>query len=228
MKIKCLATGSTGNCYLVDTGCGCIILDAGVNLDKIVSNVNLNDVLFAFISHEHQDHSKSAQKLATRRVKVLGGNLIHDFVKISNLGQIGAKFQVFAFPVKHGECNCGGLIVKNIENNECLLYITDFTICKWDLSDFKFTHVMVECNYCEDFINQVEDYKIKRQINTHMGLKGVQVFLDTLDLSMCKEILLIHQSQGMGDAITMGSTIYSKYRIKTGVCKQYGGIDYYG
>jgi hypothetical protein len=26
----------------------------------------------------------------------------------------------------------------------------------------------------------------------------------------------------------MGATIYAKYRIPTGVCKQYGGIEYYG
>ena len=228
MNIKCLATGSSGNCYLVDTGCGCIILDAGINFDKIVSNVNLNDVIFAFISHEQKDHSKSASKLLSRRVKVIGGNLGQDFTKNVIEGKNGSKLEVYTFPILHGECENYGIIVQDANNGECLLYCTDFNICEWDLRDFKFTQVMVECNYCEDYIAGIDSYKVKRQINTHMGLNGIQVFLDTLDLSICKKILLVHQSQGLGDSITMGSTIYAKYRIPTGVCKQYGGIEYYG
>lgn len=228
MKIKCLASGSTGNCYIIEMGSSCFVLDAGIDINKICKEVNLNEVDFAFISHEHKDHSRSAQKLDLRGVEIVGGNLprVFEEIVLSSLNQ--AEFKVYCFNVEHGECICSALVVENLITKEHLLYATDFNVCKPDLSMFKFTHIMVECNYCEDLIGRVQDFKTRRQINTHMGLEGVQLFLDTLDLSRCKEIILMHQSQSMGDGIVMGATIYSKYKIKTGVCKQYGGIDYYG
>lgn len=228
MRIRCLASGSTGNCYIVNSGDSCFILDAGIDIKKIINEVNLNDVDFAFISHEHNDHCKSSKKLEIRGVPVVWGNLPRVFEEIASMGLKQGNLKGYCFNVEHGESICSGLIAENMLNGESLLYITDFNICKPDLSMFKFTHIMVECNYCDDLIEGVEDFKTRRQINTHMGLKGLQTFLDGLDLSRCKEIILMHQSQTFGDAITMGATIYSKYRIRTGVCKQYGGIDYYG
>ncbi len=236
MKISCLASGSTGNCYLVKMGGSCFILDAGITIDSIVSKVNLNDVDFAFISHEHKDHSKSADKLVLRGVKIVKGNLIHDFVKIAPTTEFDTKFQVFCFPVQHGDEQNAGIIVYCNETKECLLYATDFNICKYDIQAFlnayipqaKFTHIMVECNYIEELVQGMDDIKTKRQINTHMGLNGLQLFLDKLDLSKCQEIVLVHMSQGYGDSIWMPATIYSKYKIKTGICQQWGGIDYYG
>lgn len=236
MKISCLASGSTGNCYLVNLGSSCLLLDVGIPIDSIVSKVNLNEVSVAFISHSHKDHSKSAENLALRGVKIIKGNLIRDFVKITPMAKFGAEFQVFCFPIEHGEEANSGIIIHNSATEECLLYATDFNRCKYDIQAFlntyipsaKFTNIIVECNYLEELVDGKEDIKTKRQINTHMGLAGLQKFLNMLDLSECKEILLIHLSQEYGDPIVMASTIYSKYRIRTGVCKQWGGIDYYG
>ena len=109
-----------------------------------------------------------------------------------------------------------------------MLYATDFNICEYDLSGFQFTRIIVECNYLEEKIKGHADIKTIRQINTHMGLDGLLIFLDSLDLSKCEEIDLVHLSKDYGDKIIMGSTVYSNYKIRTGVCLQYGGIEYYG
>lgn len=233
--IKCIASGSTGNCYIVQLGSGCFILDAGVSIEKINKEINLNNVDFCFISHNHKDHSKSFEKLVFRGVEIIEGKLIGGFEKIALNGRFRAKYSVLCFPVEHGEEKNGGIIVISKETNECLLYVTDFNICKYDIKKWleyfmpgaKLTHVMVECNYCDDLIT-LENEKAQRQINTHMSLNGLQLFLDKLDLTKCKEILLLHISQTYGDSIVMASTIYSRYKIKTGICKQWGGIDYYG
>jgi hypothetical protein len=226
MKIECLASGSTGNCYLVHLGNNCIILDAGIPIKEITKKVNLNDVSLAFISHNHKDHSASILDLALRGILVWEGKNYQEFVKMPKTRRFDTDTTMYCFPVEHGECKNGGFILQH--KNECLLYITDFNICKWNLENFKFTHVMVECNYCEKLIDNKEDIKVRRQINTHMGLEGLQIFLDSLDLSKAQEIILMHQSQSLGDSVVMGATIYNKYKIKTGVCRQWGGIDYYG
>lgn len=226
MKIECLASGSTGNCYLVNLGGDCIILDAGISIGEITKKVNLNNIALAFISHEHKDHWKSTRELALRGISIWEGRLYQDFIKIPKIGRFSTNVSMYCFPVEHGSCNNCGFILQT--ENECLLYITDFSLCRWKLDAFKFTHIMVECNYCESLIEGKEDMKVRRQINTHMGLEGLQIFMDSLDLSNTQEIVLMHQSQSLGDGVVMGATIYDKYKIKTGVCKQWGGIDYYG
>lgn len=227
-NIKCLGTGSSGNCYILEID-GCqILLDAGIKqFENIVANVNLNDILFAYISHEHKDHSKHYEKLVLRGVLVLDGINTHEITKNTIESLKGTKFNLFRVPINHGKTNNCALIIET--KNECVLYATDFNLCEYDLSIFKFTHIMVECNYLESMVKNVnDDIKVLRQINTHMGLDGCQIFLDSLDLSKCKEIDLIHISEGYGDSIIMGATIYQRYQIRTGVCKKNGGIEYYG
>lgn len=228
MEIRCLASGSTGNCYLVNPGSGWIMLDAGIPLKQVYKHINLNDVELAFISHAHKDHSKSLQELLSKGVKVLEGNLIGNYDKIFSYGKFRGKFRILGVPVQHGEEPNGALIVEDLNSNELLLYATDFNICKTNLKEYKFTRIMVECNYIEEFMCGELAEKENRQINTHMGLNGLIIFLNTLDLSECREIILMHLSQSYGDPIVMGASIYSTYGIKTGVCRQWGGIDYYG
>jgi len=220
-QFKCLATGSSGNCYLLDLGGGCIILDAGITIKKILDNINFNDVIFACISHSHNDHKASMPDLLRKHIQIFYGGS-NTKPKFSNC----KGHKIIQMPIEHGECINNAFIIKY--ENECVLYATDFTLCEYDLSEFKFTRVIVECNFCEDLIPTEMDLKTKRQINTHMSLNGLKIFLDSLNLSTCKEIDLIHKSNQYGNAVVMGATIYSKYKIRTGVCKQFGGVAYYG
>lgn len=227
VEVKCLATGSTGNCYLLKIDGETVILDAGCDWNKLVAAQNLNDVLFAYISHEHKDHSLNYKKLRLRGVKCLDGITNQEFVKNQINGKFQAKnIEIYRVPILHGKVNNNALIIKTPD--ECVLYATDFSLCEYDLSEFRFTHILVECNYLEERAKGHLDIKTIRQINTHMGLDGLKVFLDSLELRWCKEIDLIHMSQQYGNDVIMGSSIYSRYKIKTGVCQQYGGIEYYG
>ena len=220
-QFKCLATGSSGNCYLLNLGGGCIILDAGITIKKILDNVNLNDVIFTCISHQHNDHKVAMPDLLRKRVQVFYGGS-NEKVKFNTC----KGHKIIQVPVAHGECINNAFVIKY--KDECILYATDFTLCEYDLSEFRFTRVIVECNFCEDLIPSEMDLKTKRQINTHMSLNGLKIFLDKLNLTGCKEIDLIHKSNQYGNAVVMGATIYSRYKIRTGVCKQFGGVAYYG
>ena len=226
VEVKCLATGSTGNCYILKQEGNTVILDAGCKWDKITANQNLNEVSFAYISHIHKDHSLNCIPLRTRGVNVLDGASVKEVIKSQIKGKNGTNMAVYRIPIHHGNVNNCALVIKT--RNECVLYATDFNLCEYDLSLFKFTHILVECNYLEDRVKGKEDAKTIRQINTHMGLDGLKIFLDSLDLSQCQEIDLIHLSQQYGNNVIMGSSIYTRYKIKTGVCQQYGGIEYYG
>lgn len=229
MEFECLATGSTGNCYLVKTGSSNILLDAGIRIQNIIRRINLNQLDFCFISHEHSDHSKALKDLQKRGVNIIYNPTIQQPTKNPKYGQIQATWSI---PVAHGKTPCTALIIQN--ENDMILYATDFNKCEYDLKDFKFTHIIVECNYIEEKIQHIlttatNTEKYQRQINSHMGLEGLQIFLDSLDLTATKKIILVHKSHEdiLINAPEMGTTILNKYNISTGVCRTSGGIDWY-
>lgn len=231
MEFKCLGTGSSGNCYLVNLGSGNFLLDCGVNFKKVIKAVNLNDLLFAFISHEHKDHAANNENLRLRGIDLIEGRSYQEFTKIEKNAKFEGSYEVYAFPVQHGDCSNCGCIVRDLKTGLVLLYITDFNICRYDLSKFKFDYLVLECNFLErnvDLVPEELQTKVRRQINTHMGLEGLQVFIDTLDLTRTKEIILIHMSEGFGDKIIMPTTIYNKYKIPTSICLKNGGLESYG
>ena len=228
MEITCYGTGSTGNCYLIKTDGSSILLDAGLPLNKVLKDTNLNNISFAFISHEHKDHSKEMKNLVLRGVQIVDGGITTEWRK----HQINKNFRgnCYTFGVKH-DTTCNGIVIETKEDT--ILYITDFNLCKWNLSMFQFTSIIVECNFVEDNISQAmidSDIKIKRQINTHMGLNGLEKFLDTLNLTKCKEIILIHQSTDtrLFDEYKVKMHIFGKYLIPVGIAQPRGGIDWIG
>ena len=219
---QCLATGSKGNCYIVKSDSATLLLDAGINKTDIDKHLNFNDLDLIFISHIHKDHSKALKDFKWCGVPVVTGFENKEF----KLALKTSKFIAIQFPVLHGDTNNNGLILQS--KNELMLYATDFNICEYNLSKYKFTRIMVECNFVDDAITDLEDIKVRRQINTHMGLNGLQTFLDSLDVSKCQEIILMHSSYDYGNTILEGATISQKYHIKVGVCLAHGGIDWYG
>ena len=231
MEIKCLGSGSSGNSYIVHQEGLTYLLDAGVNIRKIISNVNLNNLEFCFISHEHKDHSANLENLVKRGVQVIEGRVNQEFKEIALNKPKTIKYRLFVFPLYHGKCENAGLIVQT--ENECLLYATDFSICKYNLKQFKFTHIMVECNYDDELMSKApRDYKHMRQINTHLGFRGLTHFLNkAVDLSNVKEMLLIHLSTEadlIDRKVILMKAKFEYQNLRIGICKQYGGIDYGG
>lgn len=62
MKLKCISTGSSGNCYLLHADNGeTLILDCGIGIKEIKKGLdwNIKDVVGVLCTHKHLDHSKS-------------------------------------------------------------------------------------------------------------------------------------------------------------------------
>ncbi|MDO8481093.1 MAG: MBL fold metallo-hydrolase [Nanoarchaeota archaeon] len=75
MRFTSLASGSSGNCYLVSSKQGDVLIDAGISLRNIKKRLSavgkdLENVQGCFLSHEHSDHVKAAPKLLDAGVPV--------------------------------------------------------------------------------------------------------------------------------------------------------------
>ena len=75
MKLKCIATGSTGNCYLLTSDSGeTLILDCGIPIKEIKKGLNWNikDVVGVLCTHKHLDHSKSVKDFRQMGIPIYG------------------------------------------------------------------------------------------------------------------------------------------------------------
>ncbi|HEM1708520.1 TPA: MBL fold metallo-hydrolase, partial [Listeria monocytogenes] len=73
MEIKTIASGSTGNAYVISSGRSQLLIECGVNFDKIrkALNFDLSAVEACLISHEHGDHVAGVKKmLRTSSIKI--------------------------------------------------------------------------------------------------------------------------------------------------------------
>jgi Cft2 family RNA processing exonuclease len=71
MKIDIIASGSNGNCIVIDDGHSKLMLDAGLPYSKLAQKVKLSELEGIFVSHSHLDHCKAVPELSRRGVNLL-------------------------------------------------------------------------------------------------------------------------------------------------------------
>ena len=55
MNLKCISTGSKGNCYILSNEKESLVIESGVSYKKILRGLNYNvkDVVGVVVSHSH-------------------------------------------------------------------------------------------------------------------------------------------------------------------------------
>lgn len=210
MNITVLASGSTGNAYIVTDGQTSVLLDAGIPFKKLQqkSGFGLSSVDAALISHHHADHSAAVRDLigkqgmnahmseATARTLGVAGYRVK-LVAPSRKFEVGT-FKIVPFSLPHinsdgTECPNLGYLLFSTVTGERLLFATD---CMYIPQRFPACDIyMVEVNYSEDVEN---DHTIpaveKRRWLSHMSLNTAMKFYRAQDLSKCKAIYALHLS----------------------------------
>lgn len=127
MKFYSLASGSSGNCFLVDNGKHRILIDVGIPYIQIKQKLDslgydIEGIDFILITHTHNDHIKSINSFSMKKVyssvKIPG--IIN---KLSNNHEVLlGDYKIYPFPLSHDVECCG---YKICCNNESLIYLTD-------------------------------------------------------------------------------------------------------
>lgn len=224
MKIYNFSSGSSGNCYVISHEGISLMIECGIPYKKIIENLarigmSFNDIRFCLISHFHQDHSSAYDNLKEKRVKV--GRLTRKYVT--------NDLEVVPIDLYHGkDTSSSGYLIRI--KNEYLFFATDFSRFNnvEDLAMLRkipLDYVMIECNWEDELIESAtKDSKIKRQMDTHLGLSGCIDYLCALNIKTCKEIYLMHLSDKFSNEIKMQALVHEACKIKTYVCKKNGGV----
>lgn len=209
MDIKVLASGSTGNAYLVGDGQTTLLLDAGIPIKaiQIGSGFRVRQITGCFITHAHQDHSKAAKDLARFGVDIytsqgtieacqLAGHRIRPVKALEEL-RVGT-FQVLPFDVDHDAPEPLGFLFTSMTTREKLLYFTDTYFVRYRFNGL--THIMAECNYSMEGIQHsveagyIPIERVPRLMKSHMSLEHLLDMLRANDLRNLRQIYLLHLS----------------------------------
>lgn len=215
MDIKVIASGSSGNAYRICDGQTALLLDAGIPIQRIKQALNfrVRDLSGCLITHSHGDHSKAAKDLARAGVDIytsmgtleackLSGHRMKPIKALQEL-TIGS-FAVLPFDVQHDAPEPLGFLLTSRLTGEKLLYFTDTYYIKYRFAGL--THIMGECNYSMDIINQsvrngyIPLELVPRLIKSHMSLEHFIDLLKANDLRQVEQIYLLHLSNNNSDA----------------------------
>ena len=220
MQIKILASGSSGNCYLLDNGEDRLLIEAGIRFKRIQEGLDFATAKLSgcLISHAHMDHAISIEKLlhigvdcymsqGTADALKCNGHTTH-IVEHRIPFDVGA-WHILPFSVEHDVDGALGFLLTS--GDEKILYATDTSYLKYIFSGL--TRVMIECNYSLDILREnVSGGDIplahkNRVMRSHMSLDTLIEFFKANDLSRLKEVYLLHLSNENSDAELFKETI---------------------
>ena len=232
MKFQALASSSQGNAYIVSDRDTRILLECGVSHKKLqkLSGFSLSEFRACLVSHEHKDHAKSIDELINRGMDVSMSQgtaealetdcitLIEDMEQF-NIG----SFDIVPFATFHDAKEPLGFLIKSRVDGDVLAFATDTVNLRYRFPDLNI--LAIEANYDKVILAQCEKLpdKVRHRIeNSHMEIDTLCDYLRSLDLSVCREIHLLHLS----DATSHEEKFINKVKkavpegIKVTACKK--------
>lgn len=206
MKLKCIATGSTGNCYaLTSNGGETLILDCGIPIKEIKKGLdwNIKDVVGALCTHKHLDHSKSVADIRNMGIRVFNPAL-DIFLDVVHFGDF--TIRPFDLTTVDGrwthtnadgtECPCYGFLITHKEMGK-LLYVTDTELIKWRFKDIN--HVLLGVNYDKDLVDKDNDPKARHVFRGHLSIDTACDFVKANYSDSLQNVIMCHLSAENAD-----------------------------
>lgn len=208
MIFRSYASSSHGNAYSVSDGETMILLECGLPYKKLQKAVEFELSKFSacLLTHCHADHSKCVKELIERGMPVymsvgtaeslecdLGVTLIEHMEQF-NIG----SFDCIAFDVFHDTKEPLGFLIKSRVDGDIFVFATDTVNLRYKFPGVNL--LAIEANFDPEILarSQKMPDKVKHRIeNTHMSINVLCDYLSTMDLSSCREIHLLHLSDGM-------------------------------
>lgn len=175
IKFLCLGSGSSGNCYLLQTPYSSILIDAGIGIRMLKKyakeyGFSISSLDGVFITHDHADHIKAVGHISTDyNLPVYATELIHqgivqnycittkipeDCIKIVNKTvpvHVG-DFVVTPFEVPHDSTDCVGYRVEVEGITFCLITDVGSRTPIIEAEVNRANYLVLEANHDEDML----------------------------------------------------------------------------
>lgn len=188
MILRCLASGSNGNCYLLQRENETLILDCGIDIKKIKKGLNWNvsNIAGVLCTHVHKDHSLSVKDFENMGIPVFK---LYDKTKACPLKIRYGSFDIQAFKLPHNGTPNYGYFIKALGHK--ILYLTDFEYCPYVFKKQEVNHILVECNYQQELVDRdLPQYEHK--IKGHCSLETCKNFIIANKTNALRNVILCH------------------------------------
>ena len=206
MKLKCIATGSTGNCYTLTSKSGeTLILDCGIPIKEIKKGLdwNIKDVVGTICTHHHQDHSLSVYPLRRMGIPVYAPYISLESMKMETEFNI----RMFDLTTIDGSwthtnadgtpCPIYGFLITHKEMGR-MLYITDCEVVKWKFKDIN--HILLGVNYDKDLIDRDNTGKANHVFRGHLSIDTACDFVRANYSDSLQNVIMCHLSSENADS----------------------------
>lgn len=213
MKFIPIASGSSGNCYLLRNDpcsvAGNVLIELGISWKKILPAIDFqaSSLDFALISHSHFDHSLAVKDALKASIDVYMSSESAEALNISghhrvNILRVGEQKKIGLWNVLPFECFHNaptlGFVIANEE--ERLLYITDTAYVKNRFNGI--TILAIEANFASDILSKniqkgLPSIVGRRVRKNHLELSTVKEFIRINNMQKTlRQIFLLHLSNG--------------------------------
>jgi phosphoribosyl 1,2-cyclic phosphodiesterase len=216
MQLRCLGSSSSGNCYLLENETECLVLEVGLPLKEVKKalDFNVSKIVGVLVSHEHGDHFKYVKDYLKDGIPIMASQgtwstlpyEVEISEKVMRSGywyQLG-NFTITPFRVVHDAVEPFGFIIRHPDIG-ALLFASDTEYIKQNFRSLKLNHIMIECNYSQEIIDErmnsggtVKSLR-DRVLQSHMELETCKEFIRTNATSALDTITLLHLSDGNSD-----------------------------
>jgi phosphoribosyl 1,2-cyclic phosphodiesterase len=209
MQLKIISSGSVGNAYILENENSALLIECGVKLEEIKQAIDYDvfKIKGAIVSHAHLDHSKSMAQVSQLGIPLMALDKTFSKMKIpcelryavlkNGRTKEISYFKISSFDASH-DIDTLGFIIES--GSEKVFFLTDSYKLIWNLRSWQFTCVMIEANYCEELIkSKSESFINRRRLKSHMSIQTAILTLGNMDLSKCKNIILLHLSDGLSN-----------------------------
>lgn len=217
----CFGSGSSGNSYYLGTQREGILIDAGVSARTIhrhlrVLELDFNNILGVFVTHDHADHIRSVGALGERaHIPIYTTPAIHEGIdrnyglheklrtskRFFNKGEtfVFHDMEISTFGINHDSTDCLGYKIRAC--GQCFVLITD---CGEPNSEIEqaireANHLVIEANYDEHrLLNGSYPTYLKERILSPTGHQSNQTCAQLLAQNFhpgLRNIFLCHLSQ---------------------------------
>lgn len=234
MRVKCIASGSRANAYILELGGVVVLMECGAGVRAIKAGLRefgKRHADICLITHEHSDHSRSVRQMRQDDVPCFA---TRGTAKALGLGVHGVKYgmavrfkdiRFMAFRTFHDTAEpCGWLIDGG---GERAMFATD--TYKLDVRFPGVTQLMIECNHNAELYERARalgEYPPygDRSRARHMECKRCVRYIAKMDKRKLKNVYLIHLSQKFSDAELSAARIAKVAGVNVYVCGEKGGL----
>ena len=216
ITVETIGSSSRGNCYKLTSGGSSLLLECGLPWAQIrrALNFKTTDLDGCLVSHHHKDHSRAAVDVLKAGVDLYATQPAFDAMEIPgphhrfhpltyrlaiNIG----PWLVMAFEAVHDAPGTAGFWITDADGDK-LVFLTDSAFSYYT---FPGTSIyMIEANFSETILQRnveaglIDAARARRVRENHMSIERVLEMLASNDLSRCRQIMLLHGSDGNSDS----------------------------